>query len=54
MYLVFLFTTLYFGSRIVAKGPNLTLPIPGQIAEAIVNTELAQHERDRRPTEAQQ
>ena len=54
MYLVFLFTTLYFASRIVVKGPNLTLPIPGQIAEAIVNTELAQHERDRRPTEAQQ
>ena len=53
MYIVFLFTTLYFGSRIVAKGPDLTLPAPGQILEPIINTELAQHERDRRPSEAQ-
>ncbi|MGA9381992.1 MAG: cytochrome ubiquinol oxidase subunit I [Phormidium sp.] len=54
MYLVFLFTTLYFGSRIVVKGPNLTLLAPHEIVEPIINTELAQHEPNRRPTEAQQ
>jgi cytochrome d ubiquinol oxidase subunit I len=53
MYIVFLFTTLYFGSRIVVKGPDLTLLAPGQILEPILNTEFTQHERDRRPTEAQ-
>lgn len=28
MYLIFFFATLYFGSKIIKKGPNLELPIP--------------------------
>jgi len=28
MYLIFFFTTLYFGSKIIKKGPDLDLPIP--------------------------
>ncbi|NET32344.1 MAG: cytochrome ubiquinol oxidase subunit I [Cyanothece sp. SIO1E1] len=52
MYAVFFVTTLYFGSRIIRQGPNLTLPLP----QAVVQPEAVtvQHEPDRRPAEVQQ
>jgi cytochrome d ubiquinol oxidase subunit I len=51
LYTVLFFVTLYFGSRIIQKGPNLELVAPNQPS---LNIEPAQHERDRRPAEAQQ
>jgi cytochrome d ubiquinol oxidase subunit I len=54
LYTVLFFATLFFGSRIVRKGPNLELPAPRMIAQPAINIEPAQHERDRRPAEAQQ
>jgi cytochrome d ubiquinol oxidase subunit I len=54
MYTVFFFTTLYFGSRIIRKGANLELSAPRTIAQPVIDLEPAQHERDRRPAEAQQ
>ena len=54
MYVVFFVAALYFGSRIIRKGPNLELPIPGEPAEAILNLEPAQHEPNSRPLEAKQ
>ena len=54
LYTVLFFTTLFFGSRIVRKGPNLELPAPQTIAQPAIDIEPAQHERDRRPAEAQQ
>ena len=53
MYTVFFVMALYFGSRIIRKGPNLDLPAP-QTSPSILGMEPAQHERDRRPAEAQQ
>lgn len=52
MYSVFLVMALYFGSRIVRKGPNMDLPAP--VFGGQPKLEPAQHERDRRPAEAQQ
>ena len=47
----FLFVSaMYFGSRIIRKGPSFDLPIPGQEAKA----ESAKHLPNRRPVEAQQ
>lgn len=54
LYIVLFFTTLFFGSRIVRKGPNLELPAPRTIVQPTIDIEPAQHERDRRPAEAQQ
>jgi len=54
LYTILFFTTLFFGSRIIRKGPNLELPAPQTIAQVVLNIEPAQHERDRRPAEAQQ
>jgi cytochrome d ubiquinol oxidase subunit I len=54
MYLVFLIAALFFGSRIIRKGPNLDLPSPWRSTHSILGIEPAQHERDRRPAEAQQ
>lgn len=54
LYTVLFFTTLFFGSRIVRKGPNLELPAPRTISQPAIDIEPAQHERDRRPAEAQQ
>lgn len=51
----FLFVcTLYFGSRIIRQGPNLSLPVPGRDNQPAIETKLAEHIPDRRPTEAQQ
>lgn len=54
MYAVFFTAALYFGSRIIRKGPNLDLPLPKTAGEAALVMEPAKHERDRRPAEAQQ
>ncbi len=54
MYSIFLIAALYFGSRIIRKGPNLELPPPRTAFQPTVDIEPAQHERDRRPMEAQQ
>ena len=51
MYVVFFFATLFFGSRIIRKGPNFDLVAP---RTASLDMEPAQHELDRRPAEAQQ
>ncbi|MFQ3680024.1 MAG: cytochrome ubiquinol oxidase subunit I [Pseudanabaenaceae cyanobacterium] len=49
MYTVFFFAALYFGSRIIRKGPNLELPAPRTPS---LGVPPAQHEPDRRPAEA--
>jgi len=54
MYAVFFVAALYYGSRIIRKGPNLELPAPRTSTQASIDMEPAQHERDRRPAEAQQ
>lgn len=53
IYMVLFVSALYFGSRIIRQGPNLTLPLPGDEPEG-VDTSPAQHVPDRRPVEAQQ
>lgn len=51
----FLFiAVLYFGSRIVRKGPNLELPIPGVETRPALDTTPGKFVPDERPTEAQQ
>ncbi len=54
IYSVLFVSTLYFGSRILRKGPNLTLPVPGLEDQPAVETAPAAHEPDHRPLEAQQ
>jgi cytochrome d ubiquinol oxidase subunit I len=54
MYVVFIIAALYFGSRIIRKGPNLELPAPVFGGQPKLGIEPAQHEPDRRPAEAQQ
>ena len=46
--------TLYFGSRIIRKGPNLSLPVPGLDNQPAIEIEPAEHIPDSRPAEAQQ
>lgn len=53
-YLLLLFAALYFGSRIIRKGPNLELPIPGIEAQPAVDTDPGEFMPDERPVEAQQ
>ncbi len=52
IYTVLLISTLYFGSRIIGKGPNLELPLPG--LDGQLNTAPAESVPDHRPVEAQQ
>jgi len=54
MYIVFFFAALFFGSRIIRKGPNLSLPAPRTATDPTLRIEPAQHEPNRRPAEAQQ
>ncbi|MFB2834180.1 cytochrome ubiquinol oxidase subunit I [Floridanema evergladense] len=54
LYLVLFTAALYFGSRIVRKGPNLELPAPVFGNQPKLGIEPAQHEPDQRPAEAQQ
>ncbi|NER79174.1 MAG: cytochrome ubiquinol oxidase subunit I [Leptolyngbya sp. SIO1D8] len=50
-YIVFLSAFLFFGSRIIRRGPNLDLPLP---ALQLPRLTQAQHEPNSRPVEAQQ
>lgn len=50
-YIVFLVAFLFFGSRIIRRGPNLDLPLP---EVQLPRFAQAQHEPDSRPLEAQQ
>ena len=52
LYSLLLVTTLYFGRQIISQGPNLNLPLPGNID--LISTEPAQKQPDQRPVEAQQ
>lgn len=52
IYVVFFVSALYFGSRIIRQGPNLSLPLPKSYLDTAVAP--ARHEPDRRPLEAQQ
>lgn len=54
MYSVFLVAVLFFGSRIIRKGPNLELSAPLVGGQTKLSIEPAQHQPDRRPAEAQQ
>jgi cytochrome d ubiquinol oxidase subunit I len=54
MYTVFFVTALYFGSRIIKKGPNLELLPPQTSTQKPLDIEPAKHEANRRPAEAQQ
>lgn len=55
VYTVLFIAALYFGSRIIRKGPNLNLPIPGvEPSQPAVDTTPAQFIPDERPIEAQQ
>jgi cytochrome d ubiquinol oxidase subunit I len=53
-YLLLFFAALYFGSRIIRKGPNLELPIPGVEAQPALDTTPGEFVPDERPVEAQQ
>lgn len=52
-YCLFFIAALYFGSRIVRRGPNLQLPDPRVPNRSTLNVAPAQHEPDSRPAEAQ-
>ncbi|WP_449416774.1 cytochrome ubiquinol oxidase subunit I [Phormidium nigroviride] len=56
VYSFLLICTLYFGSRIIRQGPNLSLPVPSLEVEdePAIETEPAEHIPDSRPAEAQQ
>jgi cytochrome d ubiquinol oxidase subunit I len=45
---------LYFGSQIIRKGPNLTLPMPGFDNQPAIESQPAEHIPEQRPVEAQQ
>ncbi|MGL4621724.1 cytochrome ubiquinol oxidase subunit I [Chroococcidiopsis sp.] len=55
VYAVLFVATLYFGSRIIRKGPNLELPIPGvETIRPAIATSPGEFVPDERPVEAQQ
>lgn len=54
VYAMLLFAALYFGSRIIRKGPNLNLPIPGIESQPALDTKPGEFIPDERPVEAQQ
>jgi cytochrome bd ubiquinol oxidase subunit I len=53
VYSFLLFCTLFFGSRILRKGPNLDLLVPSLENQPAVEVDLAEHIPDRRPVETQ-
>ncbi|MGP1383787.1 MAG: cytochrome ubiquinol oxidase subunit I [Thainema sp.] len=53
-YTILFIAALYFGSRIIRRGPRLDLPIPGIETKPAVNTEPAEFVPDERPVEAKQ
>ncbi len=54
VYAVLLFAAFYFGSRIIRKGPDFNLPLPGREEQPPLNTEPGEFMPDERPVEAQQ
>ncbi|MBD2384682.1 cytochrome ubiquinol oxidase subunit I [Cylindrospermum sp. FACHB-282] len=55
VYTVLFIAVLYFGSRIIRRGPNLDLPIPGmEITKPAIDTTPGEFVPDERPVEAQQ
>ncbi len=55
VYSLLFVATLYFGSRIIRKGPNLELTVPGlQPDRPAIDTTPAEFTQDERPVEAQQ
>jgi cytochrome d ubiquinol oxidase subunit I len=54
VYAVLLFAAFYFGSRIIRKGPDFNLPLPGMEEQPPLNTEPGEFIPDERPVEAQQ
>jgi cytochrome bd ubiquinol oxidase subunit I len=54
IYSLLFVATLYFGSQIIRKGPNLNLPAPGLDNQPAVDTTPAEFVPDQRPVEAQQ
>ncbi|MEM8673784.1 MAG: cytochrome ubiquinol oxidase subunit I [Cyanobacteria bacterium P01_G01_bin.67] len=53
VYIILFVFALYFGSRIIRRGPNLDLPVPGK-SDANLKTTSAEHVPNSRPVEAQQ
>lgn len=54
IYSILFVSTLYFGSRIIRKGPNLELPVPRLDRQPAVDTTPAEFVPDQRPVETQQ
>ncbi len=54
VYSVLFIAVLYFGSRIIRKGPNLNLPVPGEDIKPELDTTPAEPLPDSRPIEAEQ
>jgi cytochrome d ubiquinol oxidase subunit I len=54
-YTILFIGALYFGSRIIRRGPRLDLPLPGsKVEQPAVDTSPGQFVPDERPVEAQQ
>ena len=53
VYSILFVCALYFGSKIIRRGPNLSLPIPG-LDQPTVDLQPAEFVPDRRPVEAEQ
>ena len=49
LYTVLFFSALYFGSRIINEGPDLTISLPGQNEQLPLEVEPAEHTPNRRP-----
>jgi cytochrome bd ubiquinol oxidase subunit I len=54
VYSFLFFCVLYFGSRIIRRGPRFDLPIPGVEPQPALETEPGEFLPDERPVEAQQ
>ncbi len=54
IYTILFVSAMYFGSRILRKGPNLELPVPGLDNQSAIETKPAEFVPDARPVEAQQ
>ena len=54
VYVILFISAMYFGSRIIRRGPNLNLPVPGLDNQPAIEVEPAEHIPDQRPVEAQQ
>ncbi|MER3493860.1 MAG: cytochrome ubiquinol oxidase subunit I [Mastigocladus sp. ERB_26_2] len=54
-YILLLIAYIYFGSRILRRGPNFDLPVPGiEVSKPAIDTAAGEFVPDERPVEAQQ